>query len=195
MPGIQIYKKKVEEQTVELVLWDTAGQESYDKLRPISYPNTNVILVCYAVDSPVSYYNVVNKWMPEVRHFCPSTPVILVATKTDRRTSAAAAAGATIDAKPSTDSRVGDVTTVGADVGCDVGRRPSQTSAAAAAEIISSEDGAELTKKICARAFVECSAKTKSGVADVFATAARAALQSAGRTRTRRRKRDYCSIL
>jgi len=76
---------KVDERTVALVLWDTAGQEDYDRLRPVCYQRSNVVIVCVAVDSRNSYNNVVDKWMPEVRHFCANTPVVLVATKTDLR--------------------------------------------------------------------------------------------------------------
>lgn len=39
---------------MELALWDTAGQEDYDRLRPLSYPDTDVILMCFSVDSPDS---------------------------------------------------------------------------------------------------------------------------------------------
>lgn len=46
---------------VELALWDTAGQEDYDRLRPLSYPDSHVILICYAVDSPDSLDNVREK--------------------------------------------------------------------------------------------------------------------------------------
>lgn len=44
---------------VELALWDTAGQEDYDRLRPLSYPDTDVILMCFSVDSPDSLGKVV----------------------------------------------------------------------------------------------------------------------------------------
>ena len=46
---------------VELALWDTAGQEDYDRLRPLSYPDSHVILICFAVDSPDSLDNVQEK--------------------------------------------------------------------------------------------------------------------------------------
>jgi len=71
--------------TVELALWDTAGQEEYDRLRPLSYPESNVILIVFSVDFPTSLANVQDKWYPEVAHFCEGTPLILVGTKTDLR--------------------------------------------------------------------------------------------------------------
>jgi len=66
---------------VELALWDTAGQEDYDRLRPLSYPDTDVILMCFSIDSPDSLENIPEKWTPEVKHFCPSVPIILVGNK------------------------------------------------------------------------------------------------------------------
>jgi len=70
---------------VELALWDTAGQEDYDRLRPLSYPDTHVILMCFSIDSPDSLENIPEKWTPEVRHFCPNVPIILVGNKKDLR--------------------------------------------------------------------------------------------------------------
>lgn len=46
---------------VELALWDTAGQEEYDRLRPLSYPETDVLFVCFAIDCPNSLENVMDK--------------------------------------------------------------------------------------------------------------------------------------
>ncbi|KAF8174584.1 signal transducer [Pholiota molesta] len=70
---------------IELALWDTAGQEEYDRLRPLSYPESDVILIVFSIDFPTSLANVLDKWYPEVSHFCPSTPLLLIATKTDLR--------------------------------------------------------------------------------------------------------------
>ncbi|KAJ3193281.1 Rho GTPase, partial [Irineochytrium annulatum] len=68
-----------------LGLFDTAGQEDYDRLRPLSYPQTDVFLVCFSVVSPASFENVKEKWFPEVRHHCPGVPCIIVGTQVDLR--------------------------------------------------------------------------------------------------------------
>jgi len=76
---------EVDGKHVELALWDTAGQEDYDRLRPLSYPDSHVILICFSVDSPDSLDNVQEKWISEVTHFCPGLPIILVGCKKDLR--------------------------------------------------------------------------------------------------------------
>jgi len=68
-----------------LSLWDTAGQEDYDKLRPLSYPQTDVFLLCFSVVSLASYHNIKNKWHPEVTYHCADAQLILVGTKIDLR--------------------------------------------------------------------------------------------------------------
>lgn len=68
-----------------LGLFDTAGQEDYDRLRPLSYPSTDVFLVCFSVISPPSFENVKEKWFPEVHHHCPGVPCLIVGTQVDLR--------------------------------------------------------------------------------------------------------------
>ncbi|XP_059085941.1 ras-like GTP-binding protein Rho1 isoform X2 [Tigriopus californicus] len=72
---------------VELTLWDTAGQESYEKLRPLSYPGSDVVLICYSIDRPESLANVETLWAPEIKRHCRDVPVVLVGNKTDLRES------------------------------------------------------------------------------------------------------------
>lgn len=72
-----------------LGLFDTAGQEDYDRLRPLSYPQTDVFLVCFSVTSPASFENVREKWFPEVHHHCPGVPCLIVGTQVDLRDDAA----------------------------------------------------------------------------------------------------------
>jgi small GTP-binding protein len=80
----------VDKKPVSLMLWDTAGQEGYDRLRPLSYSETDVFMVIYSVDNPTSLKNVKEKWVPEVRHYSPNAALILVGTKLDTRERAAA---------------------------------------------------------------------------------------------------------
>lgn len=76
----------VDGRPINLGLWDTAGQEDYDRLRPLSYPQTDIFLVCFAVISPSSFANVRTKWIPEIQaHVSPRVPFILVGTKADLR--------------------------------------------------------------------------------------------------------------
>lgn len=70
---------------VSLNLWDTAGQEDYDRLRPLSYPQTDVFLACFSVISPISFDHILHKWYPEIAHHCPGVPIILVGNKIDLR--------------------------------------------------------------------------------------------------------------
>ena len=75
----------VDGKPVNLGLWDTAGQEDYDRLRPLSYPQTDVFLICFSIISPASFDNVKSKWHPEICHHAPDIPLILVGTKSDLR--------------------------------------------------------------------------------------------------------------
>ena len=65
-----------------LKLFPFPVQEDYDRLRPLSYPGTDVFLLCFSVDSADSLDNIEEKWLPELRHHAPGVPIILVATKT-----------------------------------------------------------------------------------------------------------------
>nr|CAH8842268.1 unnamed protein product [Trichobilharzia regenti] len=68
-----------------LGLFDTAGQEDYDRLRPLSYPQTDVFLVCFSVVNPSSFENVREKWVPEIVHHSAKVPFLLVGTQCDLR--------------------------------------------------------------------------------------------------------------
>ncbi|KAH3756018.1 Rho GTPase [Pelomyxa schiedti] len=67
-------------------LWDTSGSEEYDSLRPLSYPGTDVFLICFSLTEPSSFARVTSKWLPEIGNFVtPLPPIVLVGTKSDMR--------------------------------------------------------------------------------------------------------------
>ncbi|KAF8518033.1 small GTPase superfamily [Hysterangium stoloniferum] len=70
----------VNDQVVELSLWDTAGQEDFDRLRSLSYAETHVIMLCFSVDSPSSLANVESKWIDEILEYCPGVKKVLKST-------------------------------------------------------------------------------------------------------------------
>ncbi len=126
-----------------LALYDTAGQEAYARLRPLSYPDTNVVLICFSVDRPTSAINVIEVWNPEIRHFCGRCPVILVACKIDLRT---------------------DLNTI--EKLKEQNEKP-----------VTTEVGKKIATQIKADAYIECSAKTREGIHDLFIHAARLSLE------------------
>jgi GTPase SAR1 family protein len=92
------------DKAVSLSLYDTAGHEDYgenskifnffflidflskDSMRTMSYPGTDVFLICYSVISRESFANVKLKWVKELQKMCPGVPYVLVGLKTDLRT-------------------------------------------------------------------------------------------------------------
>ncbi|PPR07244.1 hypothetical protein CVT26_012502 [Gymnopilus dilepis] len=72
--------------TVTLGLFDTAGHPEYDRLRPLSYPQTDLFLICFSLVDPNSYEHVRTKWYPEIVQRGPrSAAIVLVGTKLDLR--------------------------------------------------------------------------------------------------------------
>lgn len=73
----------VDGKPINLGLWDTAGQEDYDRLRPLSYPQTDCFGIVYSISSRSSFENLFSKWLPEIQHHCPGTPICAIGNKTD----------------------------------------------------------------------------------------------------------------
>lgn len=132
---------------IELALWDTAGQEEYDRLRVLSYPEVNILLVCFAINSPASLDNVVDKWIPEVSHFCQDIPFILVGLKSDlRKNPQGAGSNSTHDLVP--------------------------ISAAAKSHTnITVDQAKSVATRVGANRYMECSARLSDGISEVFNTA------------------------
>jgi small GTP-binding protein len=78
-------ERTVDGETSHLILYDTAGQEEYESLRLLSYPDTDAFLVVFGVNSQGSFENIGKKWLTEVRAHRPHTPCIVVGAKSDLR--------------------------------------------------------------------------------------------------------------
>lgn len=80
--GVEVFMDGVQ---ISLGLWDTAGNDTFKQIRPMSYQQADVVLICYSVANPNSLANVYQKWIGEVRANLPRVPVLVVATQTDLR--------------------------------------------------------------------------------------------------------------
>ena len=70
---------------INLSLWDTAGQEDFDRLRPLAYPDSDIILLCFSIDSDDTLKNASDRWFMEIRQHVSQVPIILVGCKKDMR--------------------------------------------------------------------------------------------------------------
>lgn len=71
--------------SASLALWDTAGQDDYDTIRPLSYRETDLILICYAIENRKNMENIESKWLSEIKNYCPNAKLFLIALKKDLR--------------------------------------------------------------------------------------------------------------
>lgn len=136
---------------IELSLWDTAGQEEFDRLRSLSYDDTDLIMLCYSVDSKDSLENVESKWVGEIADNCPGVKLVLVALKCDLRENVEDDAGT--DGQPAAPQP---------------GEKRNQ--------LITYDQGLEVARRIQASRYLECSAMKNRGVNEAFTEAARVAL-------------------
>ncbi|OIW21006.1 hypothetical protein TanjilG_27351 [Lupinus angustifolius] len=151
----------VDGSTVNLGLWDTAGQEDYNRLRPLSYRGADVFLLAFSLLSKASYENISKKWIPELRHYAPTVPIVLVGTKLDLREERQYL----ID-------------------------HPGATPITTAQAIIKSWQGEELKKAIGAAVYLECSSKTQQNVKAVFDAAIKVVLQPPKPKKKRKKTRS-----
>ncbi|RDW61486.1 putative rho3 protein [Coleophoma crateriformis] len=133
---------------IELSLWDTAGQEEFDRLRSLSYDDTHAIMLCFSVDSKDSLENVESKWVGEIAENCQGVKLVLVALKCDLRE------GNDEEAAEGTESEA-----------------PREKK-----PMVSYNEGLAVARKINALRYLECSAMRNRGVNEAFTEAARVAL-------------------
>ena len=72
-------------QDVQLQLWETAGQEGYDRIRKLNYDGTHCFVVCFSCVDLVTFDNVKNVWLKELRESVLDAKILLVGTKADLR--------------------------------------------------------------------------------------------------------------
>ncbi|MDI1486992.1 MAG: Rho GTPase [Ramalina farinacea] len=149
---------------IELSLWDTAGQEEFDRLRSLSYDDTHTIMLCFSVDSRDSLENIESKWVGEIAENCAGVKLVLVALKCDLREGAAAAAAGEEDGVGEEEEGEDGAAALG-------GKRK---------EMIDYKQGLEVAKRIQALRYLECSAKKNRGVNEAFSEAARVAMSVKG---------------
>ncbi|KAJ8253281.1 hypothetical protein GJAV_G00211100 [Gymnothorax javanicus] len=77
---------EIDTQRIELSLWDTSGSPYYDNVRPLSYPDSDAVLICFDIGRPETLDSILKKWRGEIQEFCPNTKMLLVGCKSDLRT-------------------------------------------------------------------------------------------------------------
>jgi Rho family protein len=138
---------------IELSLWDTAGQEEFDRLRSLSYDDTHAIMLCFSVDSRDSLENVESKWVGEIAENCQGVKLVLIALKCDLR--------------ENNDEEEAEAE------GPDGAHREKK-------QMINYSQGLEVARRIGALRYLECSAMRNRGVNEAFTEAARVALSVKG---------------
>lgn len=84
---IEAYKGQTKHKgdNIDLDIYDTAGQDDFARVRPISYNNAGVFMVCFSLVNEASLENACTKWYNELKLLAPKCPFILVGTKSDLR--------------------------------------------------------------------------------------------------------------
>lgn len=156
----------IDGQSVQLSLWDTAGQEEFDRLRSLSYSDTHCIMLCFSIDSPDSLENVQSKWVGEITDHCEGVKLVLVALKCDLRSNEET----DIDQA----GNLGGVEDESFNPYSQSSSKPYQQKK----RLISYDEGLAIAKKVGALRYLECSAKKNRGVNEAFSEAARCALNA-----------------
>ena len=145
-------------------------QSEYDRLRVITYPGTNVAIVCFSLVCPRSFTNVFDRWLPELVSYCPDTvAVVLVGLKADLRSS-------TMTRSSDDDLTTAATRLLPASDSCSADRRSEKRKYEP--EVVTTAQGVKAARRIGADFYVECSALSGDRLAEVFSCAAAAALKS-----------------
>lgn len=161
----------VDNKHITLSLWDTAGQEEFDRLRSLSYSDTDTIMLCFSVDSRDSLENVQHKWVGEIADHCEGVKLVLVALKCDLRNTSNEATAITpgLINQQRTHQSGADLESSNRNMG-DANNESNNDN------YITYQEGLAMAKKIGALRYLECSAKLNKGVNEAFTEAARVVL-------------------
>ncbi|KAK3553118.1 hypothetical protein QTP86_031700 [Hemibagrus guttatus] len=96
---------EIDKHRIELNMWDTSGSSYYDNVRPLAYPDSDAVLVCFDISRPDTLDSVTKKvnnsvvctgcengpagfkmWQAESQEYCPNAKLVLVGCKLDMRT-------------------------------------------------------------------------------------------------------------
>lgn len=136
---------------LEFMLWEISGLDDYESIRRELYRDSDVILACFDIGHPPSLQSVVNKWVPEIIDACPGIPYLLIGCKNDLRTDTALQYYLTVPRQESVEN-----------------------------DSISRMKAISVAQSTMARDYVECCAKTRWNVKEVFKSAADAILNKNG---------------
>ena len=158
----------IDGQEVQLSLWDTAGQEEFDRLRSLSYSDTHCIMLCFSIDLPDSLENVKSRWAGEIAEHCDGVKLVLVALKCDLRLNEEA----DMAEQPSIshEDELYNPYSSGGGAGANPYLQQKR--------LISYNEGLAVARKVGALRYLECSAKKNKGVNEAFSEAARCALNA-----------------
>ena len=78
--GVNYSKKEIsfEDKTVQLDLWDTAGQEQYRSLGKHFYKDSFIVILVYNITSKETFENLKNIWLDDVINFGEEYKVLAV---------------------------------------------------------------------------------------------------------------------
>ncbi|TQD97912.1 hypothetical protein C1H46_016437 [Malus baccata] len=190
----------VDGSTVNLALWDTAGQEDYNRLRPLSYRGADVFILAFSLISKASYENVAKKWIPELRHYAPGVPIILVGTKLVYNVFIGVWMSCLIFCFlfqwiPELRHYAPGVPIILVGTKLDLRDDKQFFIDHSGAVPITTDQGEELKKLIGAPAYIECSSKTQQNVKAVFDAAIKVVLQPPKQKKKKRKGQRACYIL
>jgi GTPase SAR1 family protein len=70
---------------VQICLWDTFGRSDYARLRPLVYPDTDLMVLCFDIASRMQFELIFDEYLPEVHHHIPTATDVLLGLKADQR--------------------------------------------------------------------------------------------------------------